>query len=680
MSFAWASRWFAGTGGLAALLSVALAVPAAAQTPNFNYAEALQKAIYFYEIESSGRKAPTNRVVWRGDAQLTDGNDNGVDLSGGFVDAGDHIKFGFPMAASMTMLAWGAIENRAAYVQTGQLQFFLNNLRQGTDYIMKAHPSRNVLYAQVGEEGPDHSFWGPIETQRTVRRSFKIDSACPGSDLAAEAAAALASSSIVFRPTDPTYADTLLRHARELFDFAEATPGTFYVDCVPQAQCCYNSRFGNPNDEVTWAAVWLHKATGEAAFLQRARQLYPTMCKENGTNTPCFRFAQGWNDKHFGTYVLMSQLTREQQFMTDAQRWLDFHSVGDGPKTTGGLMFVDGFGAIRYATNTAFIAFVYADFLGAQNALFRRYRDFAQRQIDYALGKNPLNRSFVSGFGTNPPINPHHRTGHGSWVNGGPTGVPTNNRHVLFGALVGGPTSTDDRSYKDDRSDFRANEVALDFNAGFTSALARLAREFPGQPLAVFPPPEPPDMDELFIEAGVNVSGTNFTEVRAFVNNRSSFPARNLNQGTFRYYFTLEPNVTPSMITVTTNFSQCNGASGPTQFAGNVFFVTIDCSRTLIFPGGQSEHRKEVQFRIASSGAWDPTNDYSFQGIRGLPQGQVVKTDRIVLFEAGRRTFGVEPSGGPGGGGGGGGLDNLAQFLAALQSLFELLRSLGSGS
>jgi hypothetical protein len=51
-----------------------------------------------------------------------------------------------------------------------------------------------------------------------------------------------------------------------------------------------------------------------------------------------------------------------------------------------------------------------------------------------------------------------------------------------------------------------------------------------------------------------------------------------------------------------------------------------------------------------------------------------------VLFEAGRRTFGVEPSGGPGGGGGGGGLDNLAQFLAALQSLFELLRSLGSGS
>jgi endoglucanase len=273
-------------------------------------------------------------------------------------------------------------------------------------------------------------------------------------------------------------------------------------------------------------------------------------------------------------------------------------------------------------------------------------------------------------------------------VNGGPTGVPTNNRHTLFGALVGGPTSTADTSYRDDRSDFRANEVALDFNAGFTSALARLAREFPGQPLANFPPPEPPDMDELFIEAGVNVSGTNFTEVRAFVVNRSSFPARDLSQGTFRYYFTLEPGVSPSQITVTTNFSQCQGASGPTQFSGSIFFVTIDCSRTLIFPGGQSEHRKEVQFRIASSGAWDPTNDYSFQGIRGVMGGQApVKTDRIVLFEAGRRVFGIEPA--PDGNPNPMqpppmqpplNLDALAQLAALLQNLADLFRALLGGS
>jgi hypothetical protein len=41
-----------------------------------------------------------------------------------------------------------------------------------------------------------------------------------GSDLAAETAAALAAASIVFNKTDATYTDTLITHAKELYDFA----------------------------------------------------------------------------------------------------------------------------------------------------------------------------------------------------------------------------------------------------------------------------------------------------------------------------------------------------------------------------------------------------------------------------------------------------------------------------
>jgi hypothetical protein len=42
---------------------------------------------------------PANkRVSWRFDSELEDGLwDNGVDLVGGYHDAGDHIKFGLPM-------------------------------------------------------------------------------------------------------------------------------------------------------------------------------------------------------------------------------------------------------------------------------------------------------------------------------------------------------------------------------------------------------------------------------------------------------------------------------------------------------------------------------------------------------------------------------------------------------
>ena len=85
----------------------------------FNYGEALQKAIYFYEEQQSGVLPDFNRVNWRGDAATHDGSAIGIDLSGGWFDAGDHAKFGFPMAGAITMLAWGAIEYRDAYVQSG---------------------------------------------------------------------------------------------------------------------------------------------------------------------------------------------------------------------------------------------------------------------------------------------------------------------------------------------------------------------------------------------------------------------------------------------------------------------------------------------------------------------------------------------------------------------------------
>ena len=70
---------------------------------------------------------------------------------------------------------------------------------------------------------------------------------------------------------------------------------------------------------------------------------------------------------------------------------------------------------------------------------------------------------------------------------------------MLYGALVGGPSSAND-AYTDDRNDFVMNEVATDYNAGFTSALVRLYSEYGGTPLASFPAAEAPDMDEMTVE------------------------------------------------------------------------------------------------------------------------------------------------------------------------------------
>ncbi|MCG8458370.1 MAG: glycoside hydrolase family 9 protein, partial [Holophagales bacterium] len=139
-----------------------------------NYGEALQKSIYFYEAQQSGPLPAWNRVEWRGDSALGDGSDNGIDLTGGWYDAGDHVKFGFPMAATATMLAWGVVDYRDAYVQSGQLPHIENNLRFVADYFVKAHTSPTTLWGQVGQGGPDHAWWGPAEVLPMARPSWAI--------------------------------------------------------------------------------------------------------------------------------------------------------------------------------------------------------------------------------------------------------------------------------------------------------------------------------------------------------------------------------------------------------------------------------------------------------------------------------------------------------------------------
>jgi len=53
-----------------------------------------------------------------------------------------------------------------------------------------------------------------------VRKSYKIDDRNPGTEVAAETAAALAAASIVLQSLNATYSETLISHARDLYKFA----------------------------------------------------------------------------------------------------------------------------------------------------------------------------------------------------------------------------------------------------------------------------------------------------------------------------------------------------------------------------------------------------------------------------------------------------------------------------
>jgi endoglucanase len=152
--------------------------------------------------------------------------------------------------------------------------------------------------------------------------------------------------------------------------------------------------------------------------------------------------------------------------------------------------------------------------------------------------------------------------------------------------------------------------------------------------------------NEIFPEAAINASGSNFTEIRLYLNNQTGWPARLTDRLSFRYYFTLEAGVTPSQITLTANFNQCLAPTGPTQHSGNIYYITVSCQGVKIYPGGQPHFRKEVQFRIASSGAWDPSNDWSFNGVGTTPGSTPVLVQRIPVYDNGVKVFGDEPGGG----------------------------------
>jgi hypothetical protein len=70
-----------------------------------------------------------------------------VDLVGGYHDAGDNVKFGFPMAFSMTMLAWSVVEFGG--LMKSELPHARDAVRWGADYLLKATAHPDTIYVQA---------------------------------------------------------------------------------------------------------------------------------------------------------------------------------------------------------------------------------------------------------------------------------------------------------------------------------------------------------------------------------------------------------------------------------------------------------------------------------------------------------------------------------------------------
>lgn len=113
-----------------------------------DYRNALAKSILFFEGQRSGRLPAGQRAKWRGDSALRDGTEAGVDLAGGYYDAGDNVKFGFPMAFTTTMLSWSVIEF-GELMPAAERRHAAAAIRWATDYLLKTLSLPGVIFVQV---------------------------------------------------------------------------------------------------------------------------------------------------------------------------------------------------------------------------------------------------------------------------------------------------------------------------------------------------------------------------------------------------------------------------------------------------------------------------------------------------------------------------------------------------
>ncbi|XP_067658425.1 uncharacterized protein [Haliotis asinina] len=432
-----------------------------AGTTKYDYEKVLGLSILFYDAQRSGKMPANNPISWRGDSSLTDRGDDGEDLTGGWYDAGDLMKDNFPMASATTILSWGFLKWSDAYKKAGQEDNMYDMIKTPLDYFLKCwNPTKKEYYVQVGKGSLDSTYWGRPEDMPPNQKAFKVTAAAPGSDAAGMAAAALAAGSMLFLSKDPKYSTTLLDAAVSLYDFATTYRGIYSQSVAPAAAGYPSSGY---DDELCVAASMLYKATKNDSYLIDAKSFHDA-------RTP---WALSWDDAVVLCQLMLYELTNDTSYKTEVESYLtSWRPGGLVTYSPCGLAFRSKWGSLRYDANTVFVALAAAG--DGINPLENRL--WALSQINYILGDNKQDMSFVIGFGTKYPLQPHHRPSScpdpPATCDWSEFKAPGPNPHVLNGALVGGPDGND--TYVDKRSDYVQNEVAVDYNAGFQSAIAGL--------------------------------------------------------------------------------------------------------------------------------------------------------------------------------------------------------------
>lgn len=677
-----------------------------------NFAKALQYSLYFYDGNMCGPDVEANnRFKWRANCHVYDaavplqpmddekvgtnlsaefikkyydilntGTEAGtVDVSGGFHDAGDHVKFGLPEAYAGTTVSWGYLEFRDAYVETEQAEHTETIIRYFCDYFMRStfrdENGDVVCFCyQVGDGNIDHAYWQLPQNDRMARPAWFATPDNPTTCNVTNTAACLAINYLNFKESDPDYADKCLDYALALYNFADKNEKV-KADPVQGPSPFYDS--SKWEDDYCFASCWLYKITGEKKYIDNMMPYYDFYAPPG--------YVYCWNDMWNGVGILMAQIAetyKSDKTYTEAENpngqsdlamdyiylnekspyedinfWamiakaLNGYMGGSpGTITPQGYFWLNTWGSCRYNTAVQFCALLYDKYNKGKDLYTPSHPDYyfsdwAKGQMEYILGNNEITaledpnktvgpRCFLVGFDESSAKYPHHRAASGL------TKCEDTDQqlYVLFGALAGGPDADD--CHNDVTEDWIYNEVTIDYNAACPGAAAGLYLMYKDKYKQAITPDFPPENDggrgasgggeggeggnATWVEAcgidDINADGAGVTKVSLMVKSNAAKAPENM---TVRYYINISEIKDFSKVEASILYDQVSAEAAPNAASISApmkWDKDKDYAYIEINWGDYifSNSGKKCQFKVGFyyGDTWDPKNDWSYQDLK----------------------------------------------------------------
>ena len=377
----------------------------------------------------------------------------------GWYDAGDYNKYAVNSGISTyTLLA--AYEHYPEYYQNLSLNIpesgsempdLLHEIRWNLDWLLTAQdPYDGGVYHKVTTK----NFSGVVMPHETDEDRFAVMKSTGGT---LNFAAVMAAAARVYDKYDPVFAVKAIAAAKRAWEWALHNPEQYYVQPSDIRTGAYGDR--NLSDEFDWAAAELYITTRNDTYWH-ARNFH-----EINVGVPSWSYVRP---------LAWISLAHHRDNLTDAA---DI-SLIEQRITEQGDEFLEEFQRSAYGIT---LGRYHRDFVWGSNGVIgnhslmllqayrvthnENYLNAARANMDYILGRNATGYSFVTGFGSKPPMFPHHRQS-----------ASDRNTDPVPGFVIGGPQpgQQDDCEYPSDLPattfldhwcSYSTNEVAINWNA-----------------------------------------------------------------------------------------------------------------------------------------------------------------------------------------------------------------------